>query len=426
MFQGHFLSAYLVFLVCYTSNIEKDRKFVTCDEGPKKSKLKLSYDWNVDGILNGRRLGRKSKSNQSLSDEGGFDNDVVNKPSIPMVPAKSVDQEPQELTVHRNTSVIEHFIDDTSQVQESSTIITWCDEEAMTESMTEMPLKGEQDDVRAWRRESLKKVSQSQISTNRSLPLHEKVPDESGVDELRQSVGSFTSLQSELNQPEILFGKKMKRLSTFLDLKESSSLLADDNKESNNINVILERGEVMTSTAAHFIETLSDQILVEQRNGLSPRSTPKAGGKSTFTSGHTYTVSSVDIPFSTEHTSIPSYGYITTNQCLVSPTYSPTSPAYNPASPTYSPTSPAYSPASPTYSPTSPAYSLASPTYSPTSPTYSPTSISYNPGSSISKAKVSISASSSHSHLHVPFAVCSACWLSTDFSRQLSFISQTK
>ena len=366
-----FLKAYLVFLVCYTSDIEKDGKFVTYDEGPKTGKLKLSYDWNVDGILNGRKLGRKSKSNQSLSDEGGFDNEVVNKPSIPTVSTKSVDQEPKELTVHCDASVIEHFIDDASQVQEGSTIITWCDEEALTESMTEMPLKGEQDGVRAWRRESLKKVSQ--ISTNRSLPLQEKVPDESGVavDELRQSVGSFTSLQSELNQPEIMFGKKLKRLSTLSDLKESSALLADDNKESNNINAILERGEVMTSTAAHFIETLSDQIL-EQCNNLTPRSTPKAGGgKSTFTSSRTYTVSSVDIPSSTEHTPIlSSDGFITTKQCLASPTYSPTSPAYN------------------------------------------PTSLSDNPGSSFSKVKVSITASSSH--VHVSFTECLAFCFSKD------------
>ncbi|KAK7468334.1 DNA-directed RNA polymerase II core subunit rpo21 [Stygiomarasmius scandens] len=64
-----------------------------------------------------------------------------------------------------------------------------------------------------------------------------------------------------------------------------------------------------------------------------------------------------------------------------SPTYSPTSPAFNPTSPGYSPTSPRYSPTSPSFSPTSPRYSPQSPSFSPTSPRYSPTSPSFSPAS---------------------------------------------
>ncbi|KAF9261934.1 beta and beta-prime subunits of DNA dependent RNA-polymerase [Marasmius fiardii PR-910] len=72
-----------------------------------------------------------------------------------------------------------------------------------------------------------------------------------------------------------------------------------------------------------------------------------------------------------------------------SPTYSPTSPAFNPTSPAYSPTSPRYSPTSPSFSPTSPRYSPQSPSFSPTSPRYSPTSPSFSPASPRSPTQMS-------------------------------------
>ena len=381
------LKACLVFLVCYTSDTEKDGKFITHDEAPVTSNLKPSSDWNVDGILNGRKLGRKSKSNRSLSDEEGFANEMVNKPSLPTISAKSVNQEPQESTGPCKTSVMKHSVHDGRQVQESSTITTRSDGEALIQSITELPLKEKQISAGLWRKkslkkhsvndgrqvqESLKKLSHCEISAAISLPLQEKVADKSGVDvdELRQSVGSFTYLPSGSSQSEIMFGKKWTNLST---LSESSSLTCS-NKESNNVNATLERGEVMSSTASHFIDTMSKQF--EQRNGLSPTSIPIAGGKFTFTSDQTYAVSSEDIP-STEDTPIPTfneYALVTVDQkSLESPTYSPTSPAYSPTSPAYSPTSPAYS----------------------------PSSLSYNPGSSISKLQVSITVSSSNI-LHVP------------------------
>ena len=369
------LKACLVSLVCYTSDTEKGGKFITHDEAPVTSNLKPSSHWNVDGILNGRKLGGKSKSNQSLRDEEGFANEMVNKPSLPTISAKSVNQEPQESTGPRNTSVMKHSVHDGRQVQESSTITTGSDGEVLIQSITELPLKEKQISAGLWRKNLLKKFSHCEIceiSTAISLPLQEKVADKSGVDvdELRQSVGSFTYLPSGSSQSEIMFGKKWTNLSTLSE----SSLLTCSNKESNNVNATLERGEVMSSTTSHFIDTMSKQF--EQRNGLSPTSIPIAGGKSTFTSDQTYAVSSEDIP-STKDTPIPTfneYALVTVDQkSLESPTYSPTSPAYSPTSPAYSPTSPAYSPAS----------------------------LSYNPGSSISKLQVSITVSSSNI-LHVP------------------------
>ncbi|KAL0061633.1 DNA-directed RNA polymerase II core subunit rpo21 [Marasmius tenuissimus] len=59
-----------------------------------------------------------------------------------------------------------------------------------------------------------------------------------------------------------------------------------------------------------------------------------------------------------------------------SPTYSPTSPAFNPTSPAYSPTSPRYSSTSPSFLPTLPRYSPQSPSFSPTPPRSSPTGLS--------------------------------------------------
>ncbi|CAB0039622.1 unnamed protein product [Trichogramma brassicae] len=79
--------------------------------------------------------------------------------------------------------------------------------------------------------------------------------------------------------------------------------------------------------------------------------------------------------------SSPTYSPTSPNYSPTSPNYSPTSPSYSPTSPSYSPTSPSYSPTSPSYSPTSPSYSPTSPSYSPTSPSYSPTSPSYSPTS---------------------------------------------
>ena len=385
------LKACLVSLVCYTSDTEKGGKFITHDEATVTSNLKPSSDWNVDGILNGRKLGGKSKSNQSLRDEEGFANDMVNKPSLPTISAKSVNQEPQESTGPRNTSCMKHSVHDGRQVQESSTITTGSDGEALIQSITELPLKGKQISAGLWRKkslkkhsvhdgrqvqESLKKLSHCEISAAISLPLQEKVADKSGVDvdELRrQSVGSFTNLPSGSSQSEIMFGKKWTNLST---LSEFSSLTGS-NKESNNVNATLERGEVMSSTTSHFIDTMSKQF--EQRNDLSPTSLPIAGGKYTFTSDQTYAVSSEDIP-STKDTPIPTfneYALVTVDRkSLESPLYSPASPAYSPTSPVYSPTSPAYS----------------------------PTSLSYNTGSSISKLQVSTTVSSSNLHVPLQYA----------------------
>ncbi|KAJ3874180.1 DNA-directed RNA polymerase II, subunit 1 [Lentinula edodes] len=90
-------------------------------------------------------------------------------------------------------------------------------------------------------------------------------------------------------------------------------------------------------------------------------------------------------PFGGGATSPMVYGgtspYYDPGRGVTSPTYSPTSPAFNPTSPAFSPTSPRYSPTSPSFSPTSPRYSPQSPSFSPTSPRYSPTSPSFSPAS---------------------------------------------
>ncbi|KAE9397212.1 beta and beta-prime subunits of DNA dependent RNA-polymerase [Gymnopus androsaceus JB14] len=93
----------------------------------------------------------------------------------------------------------------------------------------------------------------------------------------------------------------------------------------------------------------------------------------------------VQSPFGGGATSPMIYGgtspFYDSSRGATSPTYSPTSPAFNPTSPAFSPTSPRYSPTSPSFSPTSPRYSPQSPSFSPTSPRYSPTSPSFSPAS---------------------------------------------
>ncbi|KAE9393327.1 beta and beta-prime subunits of DNA dependent RNA-polymerase [Gymnopus androsaceus JB14] len=101
----------------------------------------------------------------------------------------------------------------------------------------------------------------------------------------------------------------------------------------------------------------------------------------------------VQSPFGGGATSPMIYGgtspFYDSSRGATSPTYSPTSPAFNPTSPAFSPTSPRYSPTSPSFSPTSPHYSPQSPSISPTSPRYSPMSPSFSPASPRSPAQLS-------------------------------------